>query len=336
VPDTAIVWVALGTPDSATPTDVRRYLREFLTDRRIVEMNPIMWRAILELFILPRRAKASASKYASVWLDEGSALLVHTRAQAAALSDLISQEHADVEVAWAMRYGQPSVASVLDRLYADGVRKVLVAPAYPQYSQTTVGSVYDAVARHMLSSRDQMELRFVRSFPSHPLYIEALARRIETTWEEEGRPDFDNGDVLLLSYHGIPVSMADAGDPYPRECEETTHALRARLGLNETTCRMTYQSKFGPAEWLTPATIDTVAQLGREGVKRVDVACPGFAADCLETLEEIGILNREKYAETSSDQGRFVRIPCLNDDPTFMDAVADVIRTAIAGWSDPD
>ncbi|MCL2470390.1 MAG: ferrochelatase [Propionibacteriaceae bacterium] len=333
----AVVWVALGTPDTPTPRDVRRYLREFLTDRRIVEMNPVAWRAILEAFILPRRSRVSADKYASVWYDQGSALLIHTRDQVAALSAALAQEGVDARVEAAMRYGQPSIACVLDQLRADGIRQVLIAPAYPHYSQTTVGSVYDAVARYMLASRDQLELRFVRSFPTHPMYIEALARRIEATWQSEGRPDFSNGDVLLLSYHGIPVAMAEAGDPYPTECEATTQALRTRLGLDETACRMTFQSKFGPSDWLTPATIDTVAKLGLAGVPRVDVVCPGFAADCLETLEEIGILNREAYFNATGHTGKFVRIPCLNDDPAFISTLSKVVRTNLAGWvEEPD
>ena len=332
--DIAVVWVALGTPETPTAPAVRRYLREFLSDRRIVEMNPIAWRMILELFILPVRPRRSAKKYASVWYDSGSPLLVHTDEQASALSAALSADGIDVEVRWAMRYGQPSVASVLDQLREKGVRKVLVAPAYAQYSQTTVGSVYDAVAKYMLASRDQLELRFLRSFPSHPMYIEALAQSIEATWEVEGRPDFGAGDKLLLSFHGIPVSMAEAGDPYPQECKATATALRARLNLDENACQMTFQSKFGPAPWLKPATIDTVGELGRNGVGRLDVVCPAFVADCLETLEEIGILNREAYMDACGHHGKFVRIPCVNASPAFIDALSDQVRRGLAGWID--
>ena len=328
--DIAVVWVGLGTPTDPSPRAVRRFLREFLSDPRIVEMNPVVWRAILELFILPRRPHVSGAKYASIWYDEGSPLLVHTRQQVAALGERLSD--LDVTVTYAMRYGEPSVASAMDQLRADGIRRVLVISAYPQYSQTTTGSTYDAVAKYMQSSRDQLELRFVRSWPTQPGYIEALAQRIEATWETEGRPDFDAGDVLLLSFHGIPISMAQAGDPYPSECRATAAALRQRLGLDEKACQQTFQSKFGPAPWLKPATIDTVSALGHAGVRRLDVVCPGFAADCLETLEEIGLLNREAYHEATAGQGKFVRIPCLNDHPVFMDAVADVIRTGLAGW----
>jgi len=330
--DTAVVWVALGTPSTPTAREVRRYLREFLSDRRIVEMNPVAWRLILECFILPFRPSRSAAKYRSVWYEEGSPLLVNTQKQASSLAESLAREGIDAEVTWAMRYGQPSVPSVLNKLRDKGIRKVLIVPAYAQYSGTTVGSVYDAAAKYILGSRDQLEMRFVRSFPAHPMYIEALAQTIEATWETEGRPDFDAGDVLLLSYHGIPQSMADAGDPYPGECLATTTALRNRLDLDENACQMTFQSKFGPAPWIKPATIDTVADLGRRGVKRLDVACPAFVSDCLETLEEIGILNREAYAKASGNTGTFVRIPCVNDNGTFIECLTDIVRTNLAGW----
>ncbi|MDR0283791.1 MAG: ferrochelatase [Propionibacteriaceae bacterium] len=330
--EVAVVWTALGTPTAPTAHAVRPFLREFLTDRRIVDLNPLVWRAILELFILPRRARVSARKYASVWLDDGSPLLIHSLAQVDALASLVTGESPNVRVELAVRYGEPSVATVLAQLRAAGVGRVLIVPAYPHYSQTTVGSIYDAVARCVLAQRDQPELRFVRSFPTQALYVEALARSIERVWEREGRPDFAAGDTLLLSYHGIPVAMAEAGDPYPQECAATTAALRVRLGLDVEACRETFQSKFGPTPWLTPATIDEVARLGAAGVRRIDVATPGFAADCLETLEEINLLNRERYAEVTAHQGKFVVVPCLNADPLFMSAVAGVIRDGLAGW----
>ena len=328
--DIAVLWVGLGTPTDPSPRSVRRFLREFLSDRRIIEINPTVWRAILELFILPRRAHVAGAKYASIWYDEGSPLLVHTRAQVAALAEKMGG--LGVEVRHAMRYGAPSVGASLEQLRNEGVRRVLVVPAYPQHSQTTTGSVYDVVAKQMLAARDQLELRFVRSWPTHPGYVEALAQRIEETWAVEGRPDFDAGDVLLLSFHGIPMAMVEAGDPYPAECHATADALRVRLGLDERACRTTFQSKFGPAKWLTPATIDTVAELGRAGTRRVDVACPAFAADCLETLEEIGMLNRETFHEATAGSGKFVRIPCVNDHPVFIEAVSDVARTHLSGW----
>ncbi|MDR0849396.1 MAG: ferrochelatase [Propionibacteriaceae bacterium] len=330
--DTAVVWIALGTPDEPTPTAVRRFLREFLMDPRIVEMNPAMWRVILELFVLSRRPRVSAEKYRSIWYDEGSPLLVHTQRQIVALKTSLTDAGVDAPIVYAMRYGEPSVASVLQGLADSGVKRVLIIPAYPQYSQTTVGSVYDAVTAYMRSSRNQMEYRFVRSWPTAPGYIEALASKIEEKWDICGRPDFDHGDTLLLSFHGIPVSMSEAGDPYRSECEATAQALRVRLGIDDTQCRVTFQSKFGPAPWLTPATINTVEALGKSGVARVDVICPAFTADCLETLEEIGILNREAFAEATNNKGEFHRIPCVNKDPAFIGEVTRIIQSNLQGW----
>jgi len=334
VSDIAVVWVALGTPTAPTPGAVRPFLREFLSDRRIVNMPAGLWRAILELFILPRRAKVSAGKYASIWGDDGSPLLAITRRQVAALADDLAGRGLDVRVEWAVRYGRRSIGDVLTQLHADGVRRVLVVPAYPQYSATTVGSVYDAVARYMMGVTDQMELRLVRSFYTNQRYIEALATRVESAWDQWGRPDFTAGDVLLASYHGVPVAVAADGDPYPDECLATTQALRARLGLDDVQCRMTYQSKFGPAAWLTPATIDTVGELGAAGVRRIDVVCPGFAADCLETLEEIGLLNRKRFEVATGRGGVFNRVDCLNDQPAFIEALSEVVRQGLAGWCD--
>lgn len=330
--DTAVVWVALGTPDEPTTNAVRRYLREFLTDPRIIEMNPTLWRVILELFILSRRPRVSAQKYRSIWYDKGSPLLVHTKAQVAAIQHSLAAEGVDIPVEFAMRYGEPSVDSVLQRLADSGVKRVLVVPAYPQYSQTTVGSVFDAVAAHIRSSRNQLEYRIIRSWPTAEGYIDALVTRIKDKWAIFGRPDFDHADTLLLSFHGIPVSMSEAGDPYRSECEATAQAVRERLGLDAKQCRLTFQSKFGPAPWLTPATIDTVEALGKSGVARVDVICPGFTADCLETLEEIGILNREAFAEATSSKGEFHRIPCVNNTPAFIGEVTRIIRSNLQGW----
>lgn len=327
--DVAVVLVNLGTPDSPELSDVQRYLREFLTDRRIIPLNPWLWRPVLELKVLQVHARASAEKYASVWLPEGSPLMVHSRAQGTALADRLDGT-ARVEIA--MRYGSPARSEVLDGLQADGVRRVLVVPLYPQFSTTTVATVMDALAQHIQGRQDQLEYRTVRDFHDDPGYIEAMAAVIERTWATEGRPDFAGGDKLLLSYHGIPVSMVEAGDPYPRECEATTRLLRERLGLTERECPMAYQSKFGRGEWLTPATIERVAELGAAGVSRLDVFCPGFIADCLETEEEIGILNREEFHAAGGQ--RFVRVPCLNDSPEWIEALGRLVAVHLAGWVD--
>jgi ferrochelatase len=325
-----VVLVNLGTPDEPSLPAVRRYLREFLSDRRIVNLPRLLWKPILETHIMYGHAKGSARKYASVWYESGSPLLVHTVDQATALAECLGDIPA-VTVAPAMRYGSPNVDAVLSRLRADGIGRVLVVPMYPQYSSTTTATVIDALTRHLTQSQDQPEVRWIRAWAEDPAYIEAMAQRIESVWQEVGRPDFAAGHKLLLSYHGIPVSCVGAGDPYPRECEATTDLLRARLGLGPEHCFMTYQSKFGHGEWLTPATIDTVGQLGELGTGRLDVFCPGFAVDCLETLEEIGLLNRDEF--TRRGGGEFVRIPCLNDSGPWIQALAQLVRRHLSGWT---
>lgn len=336
-----VVIVNLGTPDDATTPAVRRYLRQFLRDRRIVPMSPLVWRVILEAFILPTRPRVSAAKYRSIWTANGSPLLVHTLAQAAALqqrfaaspdaSEVTLGQSTAVRVVAAMRYGQPSLDRVLDQLAASAVERVLIVPMYPQFSTTTVASVYDALASYMQSRGDQFEYRTVRSWPADPGYIEACARRIESHWRQVGRPNLAAGDKVLFSYHGEPVAAVQAGDPYPDECQQTTKLLRQRLGLDEASALMTFQSKFGRGQWLTPATIDTVAALGAAGTKRLDVFCPGFVADCLETDEEIDQLNQQAFVNHGGQQ--FNRVPCLNDSPAWIDALEALVRTHLAGWT---
>lgn len=320
-----LVLTNLGTPKSPTTKDVRRYLREFLSDKRVIEMPGIAWKPILEGVILRVRPAQSAAKYRSVWLKEGSPLLHYTTRQAELLSERLG-----VRVLPAMRYGEPSLPAVLDRLMAEGHRRIGVLSAYPQYSATTIASVNDAVCAWMRVKRDQPELRLSRSFPVDPAYIEALAGAIEDSWGRNGRPDFAAGDRLLLSFHSIPVAMHRAGDPYRGECLATTEALRERLGLGDEDCVATFQSVFGPAEWLTPATIDTVEGLGRSGSGRVDVVCPGFVSDCLETLEEIDQLNREAFMEAGGSQ--FHYIPWGNDAERAIDALEVQARSLLAGW----
>ncbi|MDC4232383.1 ferrochelatase [Actinomyces sp. B33] len=325
----AVVLVNLGTPAAPTTRDVRAYLREFLSDRRVIEMSPLLWRPILEGIILRVRPARTAEKYRTVWMDEGSPLMHYTRSQARLLQDALGGA---AVVRPAMRYGAPNLFDVLDELYAAGCRRVVVLPAYPQYSATTVASINDVVARWLQQRRDHLDLRLARSFPESATYIEALATALEAHWSEHGRPDFAAGDRLLASYHSIPVAMHEAGDPYRSECEATSRALAARLGLPAGALETTFQSVFGPAQWLTPATIDTVAALGGAGAGRVDVVCPGFMADCLETLEEIDQLNRETFHKAGGREFHYIRWG--NDSPGAVAALLDEARRALAGWID--
>lgn len=322
-----VVLVNLGTPEDPSLPAVQRYLREFLTDRRIIPLNPLLWRPILEFKVLQVHARSSAEKYAAVWTEAGSPLMVHATAQTTALAAELGP---GIAVATAMRYGNPSLGSVLDRFAAEGINRVLIVPMYPQFSVTTVATVMDALASHIRARHNQLEYRTVRDFHADSGYIEACARLIERNWAEHGRPDFAAGDRLLLSYHGIPVQAVASGDTYPQECEATSRLLRERLGLGEGDCVLTYQSKFGRGEWLTPATIEEVARLASSGVKRLDVFCPGFVADCLETEEEIALLNRDEFLAHGGQA--FHRVPCLNSDPDWIRALAALVGRHLAGW----
>ena len=323
----AVVLANLGTPDEPTTGAVRRFLRQFLSDRRVIETHPALWQPILEGIILRVRPRRSAGKYRMVWTDQGSPIMRYTRAQR---DHLAADLGSAAEVRYAMRYGTPDIRSVLDDLHAAGHRRVLVMPLYPQYSATTIASVTDEVYRWNLAARDQFDLRVSRSFQTNPAYIEALAAAVEDSWSVRGRPDFAAGDRLVLSYHGIPQAMHAAGDPYALECEETTAALLARLGLQPGDALHTYQSVFGPAEWLKPATIDTVAQLGEDGTRRVDVICPGFVSDCLETLEEIDMENRRAFISAGGRE--FHYLPWGNDLGPWLATLGSLARANLAGW----
>ena len=328
-PRRAVVLENLGTPDSPALTDVQAYLRQFLSDKRIVSLPAFLWQPILRLIILRRHAPVSAAKYASIWTTAGSPLLLHTQAQAAGLRDRLGP---GIVVDVAMRYGRPALADALDRLRADGVTDVLLVPMYPQYSTTTTATVEDDLAAYRRArprtADDPLRVDVLPAWPEDPGYLDACVHRITAHWDAHGRPDFAAGDKLLLSFHGIPVSVTKAGDPYPSQCAATTARLRERLHLTETECPQTYQSKFGKGEWLTPATIDTVRALAASGTRRLDVFCPGFAADCLETCEEIALLNRDAFLAAGGDE--FHKIDCLNDDPAWLDALAALVRTR---WS---
>lgn len=324
---TAVVLINLGTPEEPTTSAVRRYLREFLSDRRVVGMHPALWRPILELGVLAVRPRVSAAKYRTVWLDQGSPLTVYTDAQAAALREALGP---NVEVAVAMRYGQPAIADVIRDLVDRGTERILVVPLYPQYAGSSTGTVLERVHNVVGALPQHPEVRTIMNWADDEGYVDAICTALEQRWEEVGRPDGERGDKVLLSYHGIPVSHAEAGDPYPEHCERTTAAIRERLDLDEGTLIATYQSKFGPAPWLTPATIDTVAELGAEGCERLEVVCPGFVSDCLETLEEICMLNKEAYEEAGGSG--FSYVPWGNDRAEWTGALSKIVAGHL--WPD--
>jgi ferrochelatase len=325
-PRTAVLLVNLGTPDEATAPALRRYLAEFLSDPRVVEISPrFVWWFILHGVILRTRPKQSAAKYASVWMPEGSPLAVWTQRQAAALGDALAARGHAVRVRHAMRYGNPSIASVMDGLRAEGATRVLVLPAYPQYAAATTASVADKVLEWATQARRMPELRFVAEYHDDPGYIAALAARLRAHWAEHGR-----GDRLVLSFHGVPERSLLLGDPYHCQCHKTARLLAEALGLPREQMVVTFQSRFGKAKWLEPYTEPTLEKLAAEGTKRVDVMCPGFVADCLETLEEIAQEAREAFLAAGGE--RFDYVPCLNAEPPWIDALAALAERHLSGW----
>lgn len=327
---TAVVLCNLGTPDAPTAPAVRRYLREFLSDPRVVEIPRLIWWFILNCIILLTRPAKSAAKYASIWTPQGSPLLVETQKLSAALHHRFTASQSGnipvAQVAFAMRYGNPSVPQVLDQLKAQGVQRMLIVPAYPQYSATTTASVVDAVNRWMGQCRNQPELRFIKHYHDHPAYIEALAIHIEGYWAQHGR-----GERLVMSFHGVPQRTLALGDPYHCECYKTARLLRERLKLAPDAVNVTFQSRLGRAQWLQPYTEPSLVQMAKEGVARVDVVCPGFIADCLETLEEVAMECKEAYLQAGGKQ--FHYIPCLNDEPHWVDALYEIAKSHCEGWT---
>jgi ferrochelatase len=324
-PDTAVLLCNLGTPDAPTSAAVRRYLAEFLWDPRVVEIPRPFWWLILHGIVLRLRPPRSAAKYAKIWLTEGSPLAVWTRKQATLLGGYLGERGQRVTVRHGMRYGNPSVASVLDELKAAGVRRVLVLPLYPQYSGTTTASTIDAVGAWARRVRHVPELRFVNRYHDDAGYIAALASRVREHWSAQGQPD-----RLVLSFHGVPKRTLLLGDPYHCECRKTARLLGERLGLDAGKLVVTFQSRLGRAEWLQPYTEPTLVALARQGVRRVDVMCPGFPADCLETLEEINLEARAAFLQAGGAE--FHYIACLNDRHEWIAALSELALRHLQGW----
>ena len=316
----------LGTPDDPSPAAVRRYLAEFLSDPRVVEIPPLVWKPILHGIILRTRPKQSAAKYASIWTQEGSPLRVWTQKQATLLAGYLGERGHPVLVRPAMRYGNPGIADVLDRMKAEGVDRVLVLPLYPQYAGPTSASVFDAVYAWAAKTRALPELRFVNHYHDDPAYIGALEKRVRDHWAREGE-----AERLVLSFHGVPERSLTLGDPYHCECQKTARLLRERLQLAPERLLVTFQSRFGKAKWLQPYTEPTLIRLAAEGVQRVDVMCPGFTADCLETLEEINIEARAAFLKAGGRS--FHYIECLNDQQEWIAALAAIAIRHLQGWA---
>ena len=322
---TAVLLVNLGTPEAPTAAALRPYLREFLGDPRVVEIPRAIWLPILHGVILRTRPAKSAAKYASIWMPEGSPLAVWTERQGKLLGGYLGERGHRVAVRHAMRYGRPSIASQLDALVAEGATRILVLPLYPQYSGTTTASVIDAVNAWSARQRRVPELRFVNHYHDDDGYIRALARRIEDHWMTHGR-----GERLVLSFHGVPERTLHLGDPYHCECRKTARLLAERLGLAPEQVLVTFQSRFGRARWLQPYTEPTLVGLARSGVKRVDVACPGFTSDCIETLEEIDMEARTAFLTAGGSA--FSYIPCLNDRHEWIAALSAIAIRHLQGW----
>ncbi len=321
-----VLLVNLGTPDAPTASAVRRYLAEFLWDPRVVELPRPLWWLILNLAILPFRPSRSARAYSEIWTDDGSPLLLHCQNLKAEISThLTSRFPGNVHVALGMSYGNPSIASALDELHAAGARRLVVLPLYPQYSGTTTASVFDAITNALSRRRWVPEFRFINHYHDAPGYISAIADGIREHRDAKGA-----GDKLLFSFHGVPRQTLLDGDPYHCQCQKTARLVAETLRLGDDEWMITFQSRVGRAEWLRPYTDETIAQLGKDGLGRLDVVCPGFSVDCLETLEEIALQNGELFRDSGG--GEISYIPCLNARDDHVKLLSRLIEKHCQGW----
>lgn len=323
---TAVLLINLGTPDAPQAGAVRRYLRQFLSDPRVVEIPKLVWWWILNLFILPFRPGKSAKKYELIWSKDGSPLRVHTQKQVSLLRGYLGERgHSALQVEYAMSYGQPAIGATLDRLKQEGCERILILPAYPQYSAATTASIYDAVFAHYARVRNVPELRFVKHYHDNEAYIMAMRDAVLAYWDNHGR-----GNKLVLSFHGLPQRSLELGDPYHCECHKTGRLLAESLRLNKDQYLVTFQSRFGKAKWLQPYTLPTLQQLAQQGTGRVDVICPGFVSDCLETLEEISLEAKHGFLQAGGKE--FHYIAWGNENPKWIAALADIAEQHLIGW----
>lgn len=325
-----ILITNLGTPDAPTPSALRKYLAEFLSDPRVVEVPRIIWKCILHGIILRVRPRRSAAAYKTVWTDQGSPLSVYTKAQAKALqASLLGDLSEGILVDFAMRYGSSSITSKLDAMQKRGVRQLLVLPLYPQYSAATTASTFDALAQDFMKRRWLPDLRFVSHYHDDPLYIDTLVKRIQSFREKHG-----SADRLIFSYHGVPLRYLHNGDPYHCECHKTTRLITEKLGLKAEDYMTCFQSRFGREEWLRPYTDETLKSLPKQGVNSVQIICPGFSSDCLETIEEIGEENRQYFMEAGGKQYNY--IPALNAEDDHIFLLSELVKKNLQGWALPN
>ncbi|CAM3634487.1 ferrochelatase [Xenorhabdus thuongxuanensis] len=313
-----VLLVNLGTPDAPTPAAIRCYLAKFLSDRRVVDIPPFIWKPILNGFILPFRSSRIAKLYQEIWMEEGSPLLVYSRRQ----QKLLGEKLVDIPIALGMTYGSPSLSQAVESLLQQGIEALIILPLYPQYSSTTSAAVFDGISKILREYRTIPTLHFVRSYATHPAYIAALKETIEQSFEKHGQPD-----RLIISYHGIPERLAKMGDIYPQDCKATTELLHQALDYPTDKIMMTYQSRFGYLPWLSPYTDKTMASLPSQGVEHVQVVCPGFAADCLETLEEINQQNKITFLEAGGK--KFEYISALNDNDAHISLLEQLVSNVM-------
>jgi ferrochelatase len=325
-PKTGILLINLGTPAAPTAKALRPYLKQFLSDSRVIEIPKAIWWFILNGIILNVRPAKSAAKYATIWTPDGSPLLVHTQKQATLLKGLLGEQGMrNLVVEYAMRYGQPSVEQTMIKMREAGVERLLVIPLYPQYAGSSSATALDDVFRTLQKMRNMPEVRTVRHFHDHPAYIQALADSVREHWRLNGR-----AEKLVMSFHGVPRFTLDKGDPYHCECLKTGRLLAEELGLSKAEYVVSFQSRFGKAEWIKPYTTEVLSQLARDGVSKIDIMCPGFVGDCLETLEEIAMEGKEDFLTHGGKEYRY--IACLNERPAWITALAEIAAANLGGW----
>ncbi|TCV90845.1 ferrochelatase [Sulfurirhabdus autotrophica] len=329
LPKIGILLVNLGTPEAATASALRPYLKEFLSDPRVIEIPKAIWWFILNGIILNTRPKKSAEKYAQIWTKEGSPLKVNTEKQAKLLKGYLGDQlKTPFVLEYAMRYGNPSIDSVLSKLREQNCDRILVLPLYPQYAASATATAFDKVFQSLAKMRNVPAIRTIKHYHDRPDYIQALAQSINEYWMQNGRPD-----KLVMSFHGVPRFSLDKGDPYHCECQKTGRLLAEALGLKENQYHVCFQSRFGRTEWLKPYTTNTLEELGKAGTKRVDTVCPGFTSDCLETLEEIAMEGKTTFLNAGGKE--FHYIPCLNSRDDWIKAMRDIVMENLQGWISP-